>query len=51
MDRVTFDPFSLMACNNNISAARRGDLSRFEGFLAQKGGAIFGDGDLWDLWD
>ena len=31
-----------------ISVARRGEFSRFVGFLAQKGGQIFEDGDLWD---
>ena len=32
-----------------ISVARRGEFSRFVGFLAQKGGQIFEDGDLWEL--
>ena len=31
-----------------FSVARRGEFSRFVGFLAQKGGQIFEDGDLWD---
>ena len=31
-----------------ISVAKRGEFSRFVGFLAQKGGQIFEDGDLWD---
>ena len=31
------------------SVARRGEFSRFVGFLAQKGGQIFEDGDLWEL--
>ena len=30
------------------SVARRGEFSHFVGFLAQKGGQIFEDGDLWD---
>ena len=30
------------------SVARRGEFSRFVGFLAQKGGQIFEDGELWD---
>ena len=30
------------------SVAKRGEFSRFVGFLAQKGGQIFEDGDLWD---
>ena len=34
--------------NVNNSVARRGEFSRFVGFLAQKGGQIFEDGDLWD---
>ena len=32
-----------------VSAARRGEFSRFVGFLAQKGGQIFEDWDLWEL--
>ena len=32
-----------------FSVARRGEFSRFVGFLAQKGGQIFEDGDLWEL--
>ena len=31
-----------------FSVARRGEFSRFVGFLAQKGGQIFEDGELWD---
>ena len=31
------------------SVARRGEFSRFVGFLAQKGGQIFEDGELWDF--
>ena len=34
--------------NYSVSVARRGEFSRFMGFLAQKGGQIFEDGDLWD---
>ena len=30
------------------SVAKRGEFSCFVGFLAQKGGQIFEDGDLWD---
>ena len=32
-----------------VSVAKRGEFSRFVGFLAQKGGQIFEDGDLWEL--
>ena len=28
---------------------QKGEFSRFVGFLAQKGGQIFEDGDLWEL--
>ena len=31
------------------SVARRGEFSRFVGFLAQKGGQIFEDGELLDF--
>ena len=31
------------------SVAKRGEFSRFVGFLAQKGGQIFEDGELWDF--
>ena len=31
------------------SVAKRGEFSRFVGFLAQKGGQIFEDGELWEL--
>ena len=41
-------PFTLAFTSNIISVARRGEFSRFVGFLAQKGGQIFEDGDLWD---
>ena len=34
---------------HSSSVARRGEFSRFVGFLAQKGGQIFEDGDLWEL--
>ena len=34
--------------NSDSSVARRGEFSRFVGFLAQKGGQIFEDGELWD---
>ena len=30
------------------SVARRGEFSHFVGFLAQKEGQIFEDGDMWD---
>ena len=33
---------------SQFSVARRGEFSRFVGFLAQKGGQIFEDGDMWD---
>ena len=46
-----FPPFVNNVCKQNqkCSVAKRGEFSRFVGFLAQKGGQIFEDGELWDF--
>ena len=45
--RAIVDTFSVD--NTAASVAKRGEFSRFVGFLAQKGGQIFEDGELWDF--
>ena len=46
--RSVFLLFKKVEKRQAVSVARRGEFSHFVGFLAQKGGQIFEDGDLWD---